>query len=123
MASIDTSAARSTNGRASGVEIPVENPATGEVVAHVADMQADAVAELARLGRAAQPGWHALGFDGRARVLRTFRKWLMDNADDVVQTLVSETGKTYEDANLIELLYTGGALTYWAKHAKGFLAD
>ena len=51
------------------------------------------------------------------------RKWLMDNSDDVVETLVAETGKTYEDANLIELLYTGGALTYWAKHAKRFLAD
>ncbi len=123
MASVDTTAAQSTNGHGSGAEIPVENPATGEVIAHVADTRPDKVAELARLGRAAQPGWQALGFDGRARVLRNLRKWLMTNGDVVVDTLVSETGKTYEDANLIELLYAGGALTYWTKHAERFLAD
>ena len=123
MASVDTTAAQSTNGHGTGAEIPVENPATGEVIAHVADMRADKIAELATLARAAQPGWQALGFDGRARVLSRLRKWLMDNADEVVETLVSETGKTYEDANLIELLYAGGALSYWTKHAGRFLAD
>src|SRR5215210_4977503 len=101
MASVDTTAAQHTNGRGAGAEIPVENPATGEVIAHVADLQADKVAELAALGRAAQPGWQALGFDGRAAVMRRMRKWLMDNGDDVAKTLVAETGKTYEDANLI----------------------
>ena len=68
MASVDTTAAQSTNGHGTGAEIPVENPATGEVIAHVADLGRGKVAELARLGRAAQPGWQALGFDGRARV-------------------------------------------------------
>jgi len=123
MASVGTTAAQSTNGRGSGAEIPVENPATGEVIAHVPDLHADRVAELAVLARAAQPGWQALGFDGRARVLRNLRTWIMDHGDEVVETLVAETGKTYEDANLIELLYIGGALTYWAKHAERFLAD
>ena len=123
MASIDTTAAPSTNGHGAGAEIPVENPATGEVLANVADLGPGQVAELARLGRAAQPGWQALGFDGRAAVMRRMRRWLMDNGDDVAKTLVDETGKTYEDANLIELLYTGGALSFWAKHAKRLLAD
>ena len=123
MASVDTTAAHSTNGRGDGAEIPVENPATGAVIAHVPDCSAEKVAELARLGRAAQPGWQALGFDGRAAVMRRMRKWLMDNGDEVARTLVDETGKTYEDANLIELLYTGGALTYWTKYAKRHLAD
>ena len=51
-------------------EIAVENPATGEVIAHVPDLVPERVAEMARRGRAAQPGWEALGFDGRGRVLR-----------------------------------------------------
>src|SRR3954469_10694718 len=108
MASVDTTAAHSTNGRGAGAEIPVENPATGEVIAHVADLSADRVAELARRGRAAQPGWHALGFDGRARVMRDMRRWMLDNADRVVQTLISETGKTHEDAWMIEVTYNSG---------------
>ncbi len=123
MASVETTAAHSTNGRGAGAQIEVSNPATGEVIARVDDLSAEQVAELARLGRAAQPGWAALGFDGRARVLLAMRTWLMSHGDDVVETLVSETGKTWEDANLIELLYTGGALTYWAKHGERFLRD
>ncbi len=123
MSSVDTTAAKSTNGRGGGAEIPVENPATGEVIAHVADLAPERVAELARRGRAAQPGWQALGFDGRARVLLAMRKWLMDNGERVVETIVSETGKTHEDAWMIELAYTGGALSFWAKNAEKFLAD
>ncbi|HEY1537771.1 MAG TPA: aldehyde dehydrogenase family protein [Solirubrobacteraceae bacterium] len=123
MASVDTTAPHSTNGRGGGAEIPVENPATGEVIAYVADCSTDKIAELARHGRGAQPGWQALGFDGRARVLLRMRKWLMDNADRVVAKIVAETGKTYEDAYMIELVYIAGALTYWAKHAEDFLAD
>ena len=56
------------------------------------------MAELAKRGRAAQVGWEAYGFEGRARVLPRMQKWLMDNADRVTETIVSETGKTYEDA-------------------------
>jgi acyl-CoA reductase-like NAD-dependent aldehyde dehydrogenase len=123
MSSVDTTAEHSTNGRKGGAEIPVENPATGEVVAHVANLGPEQVAELARRARAAQPGWQALGFDGRARVLLRMRRWLMDNADRVVATLVSETGKTHEDAWMIEVTYTAGALTYWARNAERLLAD
>ena len=47
----------------------------------------------------------------------------MDNADRVVATIVSETGKTYEDAYLAEINYAGGAFGFWAKHAEKYLAD
>jgi acyl-CoA reductase-like NAD-dependent aldehyde dehydrogenase len=123
MASVDTSAAQSTNGQGGGAEIPVENPATGEVIAHVADLPAERVAELARLGRAAQPGWQAMGFDGRRRVIRQMQKWVMDNADRIVATIVAETGKTYEDAYMAEINYAGGAIDFWCKNAESFLAD
>ncbi len=123
MASVDSTAAQRTNGHCGGAEIPVENPATGEVVAHVADLPADRVAELARLGRAAQPGWQAMGFEGRGRVIRRMQKWIMDDWERIVATIVSETGKTYEDAFLVEINYAGGAIDYWIKHAPKFLAD
>ena len=61
--------------------IPVENPATGETIATVPDLDAAAVAEMAARGRAAQPEWEAYGFEGRARVLLRAQKWVMDNAD------------------------------------------
>ncbi len=113
-----------TNGAATAAaDIAVENPATGEVIAHVPDMTAEQVAELARAARAAQPAWEALGFEGRGRVLRRAQKWLVDNSERVIQTIVSETGKAYEDALLAEVLYGANAFGFWSKHAPGFLAD
>jgi acyl-CoA reductase-like NAD-dependent aldehyde dehydrogenase len=108
---------------ATGAGIAVENPATGEVIAHVPDLGADAVADLARRARAAQPGWEALGFDGRGRVLRRAQRWLMENADRVIATIVSETGKAWEDAQAAELAYGAQAFGFWAKHAPEYLAD
>jgi len=104
-------------------EIAVENPATGQVIAHVPDLGADAVAELARRGRAAQPAWEALGFEGRGRVLRRAQRWLLDNAERVIETIVSETGKTWEDAQAAELAYGASAFGFWAKQAPRYLAD
>jgi acyl-CoA reductase-like NAD-dependent aldehyde dehydrogenase len=113
-----------TDGAASGAgEIAVENPATGEVIAHVPDLRAEQVAELARAGRSVQPAWEALGFEGRGRVLRRAQKWVVDNVDRVIETIVSETGKTYEDALIAEVMYGANALGFWAKKAPSYLAD
>ena len=104
-------------------EIPVENPATGEVIRSVRNLGPEEVAELARRGRAAQPAWEALGFEGRARILRRCQKWMLEQAERVAGTIVAETGKAWEDAEIIELGYAAGALGYWAKHAPAYLAD
>ena len=115
-------AAVSENGKTSG-EIEVENPATGEVVGRVPNMSGEQVAEMAVRARAAQPAWEALGFEGRARIFRRAQKWILDNADRVIETIVSETGKTYEDAQLAEISYAANAFGFWAKMAPEYLAD
>src|SRR5215218_8125327 len=103
--------------------IPVENPATGEIVATVPLTSPDEVRALAARARAAQPAWEALGFEGRASVLRRAQKWVTDNQDRIVETIVSETGKTHDDAVINEVNYAATALGFWAKHAEGYLAD
>jgi acyl-CoA reductase-like NAD-dependent aldehyde dehydrogenase len=102
MASTETAAAAATNGHGEGErrEIEVENPATGRVIGRVPEMDAAEVHAMAQRGRAAQPGWEALGFEGRGRVMRRAQKWVMDNHDRLVETIVSETGKTHEDARI-----------------------
>jgi len=67
--------------------IAVENPATGQVVATLKAHTPEQVAEMAARARLAQPAWHALGFDGRGKILRRMQKWLLDNADRVADTL------------------------------------
>jgi acyl-CoA reductase-like NAD-dependent aldehyde dehydrogenase len=106
-----------------GEGIPVENPATGEIVATVPDLSAEEIAEMAARARAAQPEWAAYGFDGRARVLVRAQKWLMDNSQRVVEAIVSETGKTWEDAQLAEIGYAANAFGFWAKQGPNYLAD
>ena len=103
--------------------IGVENPATGAVIATVPSAAPEEVAAMVARARAAQPAWEALGFDGRGRVLRRARRWLLDNAERVVETIVSETGKTYEDAQTAEITYVASAFGFWARQAPRYLAD
>jgi acyl-CoA reductase-like NAD-dependent aldehyde dehydrogenase len=124
MATVEQHHPDTNNGVADASQgIPVENPATGEIIASVPDLGADAVAEMAARGRAVQPEWEAYGFEGRARVLLRAQKWVMDNADRVVATICSETGKTFEDAELAEIGYAGNAFGFWAREAGNYLAD
>jgi acyl-CoA reductase-like NAD-dependent aldehyde dehydrogenase len=115
-----SSVSASTNGDGG---IAVENPATGEVIGSVPNRSAKEVEEIVARGRAAQPAWQALGFEGRARVLLRAQKWVLDNADRIIETIVSETGKTYEDAQLAEISYAANAFGFWAKMAPEYLAD
>ncbi len=107
----------------SAASIVVENPATGAVLTTLAAHTSEQLAEMAARGRRAQPAWQAIGFDGRAKVLRRMQKWVLDNGDRFLDTLVSETGKTREDAVLAELGYAAGAFGFWAKSARKYLAD
>jgi len=103
--------------------IEVENPATGEIIASVPVVPPEAVADLAARARRAQPGWEALGFEGRARIFKRCQRWITDNSDRVIDTIVSETGKTYEDALLAEVGYAAAAFGFWAKNAEGYLEE
>jgi acyl-CoA reductase-like NAD-dependent aldehyde dehydrogenase len=109
-------------GRA-GQAIDVENPATGKVVASVSVVGPEEVATLVARARRAQPGWEALGFDGRAVVLKRCQKWMVDNSERVIETIVSETGKAYEDALAAEISYAMGAFAFWARNAEKYLED
>jgi acyl-CoA reductase-like NAD-dependent aldehyde dehydrogenase len=103
--------------------IAVENPATGEVITTVPVLGPEEMVEMAERARRAQPGWAALGFEARGRVLRRAQKWMVENVERVIDVVVSEAGKTYEDAQLADYGYTVGALGFWAKEAAGYLAD
>jgi acyl-CoA reductase-like NAD-dependent aldehyde dehydrogenase len=124
MASVEHGTSPKVNGGdGDGATIPVENPATGEVIGTVPVLGAQEIAQLAARAREAQPAWAAVGFEERGRVLRRAQQWMLDNPERVIETVVSETGKTYEDAQLADLGYTMTALGFWAKQAPKYLAD
>src|SRR5438270_2341264 len=124
MATVEQHVPETQNGAPAAADvIPVENPATGEIVATVPNLGPEAIAEMAARGRAAQKEWEAYGFEGRGRILRRAQKWVMDNAERIVQTICSETGKTFEDAELAEIGYAGNAFGFWAREAPHYLGD
>src|SRR5271166_5919675 len=47
----------------------------------------------------------------------------MDNAENIVATICSETGKTYEDAEFAEIAYAANAFGLWAREASSYLSD
>ena len=117
------SAAAATRAVGAGSVIEVLNPATGELAGTVPECSVEQVQEMVATARQAQPAWEALGFEGRALVLRRARRWVMQNADRLAQTLISETGKTEEDARFVDIYYAAAALDFWATHAKRYLHE
>ena len=103
--------------------IAVENPATGETIRDVPETTPADLPALVARARSAQPGWEALGYEGRGRILKRAQKWLVEHADEVADTIVAETGKAREDAMLVEVAYGANALGFWPRKAPKWLAD
>jgi acyl-CoA reductase-like NAD-dependent aldehyde dehydrogenase len=122
MASVTQETPAATNG-GTPETIGVENPATGQIITTVPLLGPDDVAQMVSRARDAQPGWESMGFDGRGKVLRRAQKWMVDNVDRIIDVVSSETGKTYEDAQLADYGYTVAALGFWAKEAPKYLED
>ena len=56
-------------------------------------------------------------------MLRRAQRWMVDNVDRIIDVVVSETGKTHEDAQIADYGHTVGALGFWAKQAPKYLED
>ncbi len=113
---------QAVNGKGGEDSIAVENPATGQVVATLPAATPEDVAAMADRARQAQPAWHAAGFAERAKVLSRFQKWMCDNAERILDTEMSESGKTREDVT-IELSLVVASAGFWAKNGAKYLKD
>ena len=122
MSTVEEQPTAQANGASAG-QIPVMAPATGEVITHVPDMDAAQIEGLVDRARAAQPGWQALGFEGRARYMLKLKEWFVENKEEVLETLIQETGKTREDALIADWVYVADSFSFWAKRAEKYLGD
>src|SRR5437588_5555199 len=116
---------QATNGattKANDQEIVVGNPATGEAVQTLKAATPEDVAEMAARAHRAQPAWRAEGFAARAKVISRFQKWMCDNAERIIDTEMSESGKTREDVT-IELNLVVSSAGFWAKNGPKYLKD
>ncbi|GAB3627532.1 Putative 3-oxopropanoate dehydrogenase [Pandoraea terrae] len=76
----------------------VTNPATGEVIRHVALASTDDVACAVAAAKAAFPAWRGTPPLKRARVMMRYRELLEAQREAIVKLISQEHGKTLDDA-------------------------
>ena len=82
-----------------GVEVlPIDNPATGEVVGGVAEASIELIDRAIASARTAQKAWGRASLAKRSRVMFNFRQLLIERQDELADVIVREGGKTRGDA-------------------------
>ncbi len=101
---------------AGGKTLPVEDPATGEVLVQVAD--GDETDAMAALDAAAgvQPSWAATAPRERGEILRRTYQMLSDRAGDLALLMTLEMGKPVADSKA-EITYAAEFFRWFAEEA------
>ncbi|HSI81613.1 MAG TPA: aldehyde dehydrogenase family protein [Solirubrobacterales bacterium] len=102
--------------------IEVRRPADGSPLGSVPVDGPERVADVVAHVRAAQPGWEAIGFEGRRHWLERLRDWILANQERLDDLMQAESGKVRADAAL-ESFYLLEAINFWCEHGPGYLAD
>jgi succinate-semialdehyde dehydrogenase/glutarate-semialdehyde dehydrogenase len=107
---------------ASGKTFDVTNPATGEVIATLPNLDRADAARAIDAAFAAQKAWAAKTGKERAAVLRKLFDLLVANADDLAVILTMEMGKPLAEAKG-EILYGASYVEWFAEEAKRVYGD
>jgi len=105
-----------------GKTFPVRNPATGDLIAEVADLGVAETAKAIDAAYAAKPAWASLTGKERSAVLRRWFDLMIENADDLAAILTAEMGKPLPEARG-EILYGAGFIEWFAEEAKRVYGD
>jgi succinate-semialdehyde dehydrogenase/glutarate-semialdehyde dehydrogenase len=116
------SAATNISAKAADAHITSINPGNGEPLGEVPDMAPAEVARAVATARSAQAEWSRLPLETRCRRVTRFAEVLMARADEVIDLLVREGGKTRQEALGMEVILVADLVRYFAKHAPQMLA-
>ncbi|MFN7400412.1 MAG: aldehyde dehydrogenase family protein, partial [Sandaracinobacter sp.] len=82
---------------------------------------ADALADVSARARAAQPGWEALGPDGRAAALTALADSMERHANPIAAALTADTGR--QAISRLEVASMVGTCRRWAVQAPTLIAE
>jgi len=105
---------------AEGVLVPV-NPATLEPVGEVETTPIEALGEILAEARLAQEAWARRPLEDREKLLRRVAHALLDAAEEIAQTVVTETGKPLLEAYTADLFVSLDHASWLARHAQRVL--
>ncbi|MDH4450202.1 MAG: NAD-dependent succinate-semialdehyde dehydrogenase [Rhodoferax sp.] len=100
----------------------VTNPATGEVLAHVAKAGAPQALDAVHAASQAWPAWRATTGKERAAVLRRWADLMLQHRDDLALILCTEQGKPLAEAQG-EVAYAASFLEWFGEEAKRAYGD
>lgn len=106
----------------SGKNFPVNNPATGELLAEVADCGADETARAIAAADAALPDWRAKTAAQRAKILRRWNDLILENQADLGLLMTLEQGKPLAEARG-EVVYGASFVEWFAEEGKRIYGD
>jgi succinate-semialdehyde dehydrogenase / glutarate-semialdehyde dehydrogenase len=106
----------------SGARFPVKNPATGELIAEVADLSAAETERAVEAAAAAFGAWRKKTAKERAGVMRKWFDLLMANQEDLAQLMTAEQGKPLAETRG-EIAYGASFLEWFAEEAKRVYGD
>ncbi|NBB49387.1 succinate-semialdehyde dehydrogenase [Rhizobium sp. CRIBSB] len=106
----------------SGKTFEVTNPATGEVIAVLPDLNKAEVTKAIDAAHSAQKAWAKKTGKERAAVLRKLNDLMVANADDLATILTMEMGKPWPEARG-EILYGASYVEWFAEEAKRVYGD
>ncbi|WP_102109966.1 NAD-dependent succinate-semialdehyde dehydrogenase [Oceaniglobus roseus] len=105
-----------------GRTFDVTNPARGDVIAKVADLDRAMCADAIAKAETAQKAWAAKTAKERANILRKWYDLMVENADDLATILTAEQGKPVAEAKG-EILYGASFIEWFAEEAKRVYGD
>jgi succinate-semialdehyde dehydrogenase/glutarate-semialdehyde dehydrogenase len=99
-----------------------KNPATGAILGEAPVQGPEEVRAAVARARAAQVAWGALPVAERAARVGAFRAELVGRAEEVIDLLVRESGKTKQEALGMEVMVVADLAAWFCKHAPTILA-
>ncbi|MFC6634925.1 NAD-dependent succinate-semialdehyde dehydrogenase [Microbulbifer taiwanensis] len=106
----------------SGETFDVTNPATGEVVASIANLGAAETRRAIEAANRAWPAWRDATVKERAKILRRWFDLIADNVDDLAKILTAEQGKPLAESKT-EILYGANYIEWFSEEAKRVYGD
>lgn len=100
----------------------VDNPATGQTIAEVANLGPEQAEQAIAAANAAWPAWRALTAKARAGILRKWFDLINQNADDLARLMTLEQGKPFAEAKG-EVAYGSSFVEWFAEQAKRIMGD
>ena len=107
---------------AGGKTFEVHNPASGKLIADVADCSAEQAAEAIDAAYAAQKAWAGLLASERCAMVAELGRLMIEHADDLGAILCAEMGKPFAEARG-EIVYGASFLEWFAEEGKRIYGD